>query len=84
MQVEWMDGFNKLKETKNMMISADIVLACADSASHDIINHVSDQGNDPKYQVLFNPNEDIIISRTIYAKHQLGLDKVGGNSDEEV
>ncbi|MCY7679817.1 hypothetical protein MH122_13515 [Bacillus pumilus] len=73
LQVEWMDGFNKLKETKNMMISADVVLACADSASHDIINHVSDQGNDPKYQVLFNPNEDAIIARTIYAKHQLKL-----------
>ncbi|WP_144626489.1 hypothetical protein [Bacillus altitudinis] len=73
LQVEWMDGFNKLKETKNMMISADIVLACADSASHDIINHVTNQGNDPKYQVLFNPNEDTIVSRTIYAKHQLKL-----------
>ncbi|WP_339239886.1 hypothetical protein NST06_11005 [Bacillus sp. FSL P4-0322] len=73
LQVEWMDGFNKLKETRNMMISADIVLACADSASHDIINHVSNQGNDPKYQVLFNPNEDAIVARTIYAKHQLKL-----------
>lgn len=73
LQVEWMDGFNKLKETKNMMISADIVLACADSASHDIIYHISDQGNDPKYQVLFNPNEDAIVARTIFAKHQLKL-----------
>ncbi|WP_366560124.1 hypothetical protein AB0R69_15605 [Bacillus pumilus] len=73
LQVEWMDGFNKLKETKNMIISADIVLACADSASHDIINHVSNQGNNPKYQVLFNPNEEAIVARTIYAKHQLKL-----------
>ncbi|KRT87145.1 MULTISPECIES: DUF2325 domain-containing protein [Bacillus] len=72
LKADCVEGFEKEKRTKELMEKADVVILCIDSLSHAFSNFAKEQ-NDPKYQYIYNHNEDKIVSRVIYVKHELGL-----------
>ncbi|GIN66371.1 hypothetical protein J41TS2_17920 [Bacillus sonorensis] len=72
LKANWIEGFEKEKRAKELMEKADVVILCIDSVSHAFSDFAKDQ-NDPKYQLIYNHNEDKVVSRVIYAKHELGL-----------
>ncbi|QRV11498.1 hypothetical protein JR311_20050 (plasmid) [Bacillus velezensis] len=66
------DGFEIKSRTLDLMKKADIVIICVGSVTH-VYSDYAKQQDDPKYQIIFNANEEKIVSRVIYAKHILGL-----------
>ncbi|MFF2531225.1 hypothetical protein ACFVS2_20195 [Brevibacillus sp. NPDC058079] len=69
----WIDPFEKHpKHIKDMMKGYDIVIACRDSIPHMVLNIIDDQ-NDPKYQLMNNHNEELVVDRVRFAAVQLGV-----------
>ncbi len=66
------DGFEVKSRTLDLMEKADIVIICVGSVAHAFSDYAKQQ-DDPKYQIVFNANEEKIVSRVIYAKNILGL-----------
>ncbi|ODV47917.1 hypothetical protein [Bacillus subtilis] len=72
LEADAVDGFEVKSRTLDLMDKADVVILCVDSMAH-AFNDYAKQQNDPKYQYIYNANEEKVISRVIYAKHILGL-----------
>ncbi|XOT29690.1 hypothetical protein ACLQ7P_22945 (plasmid) [Bacillus subtilis subsp. subtilis] len=72
LEADAVDGFEVKSRTLDLMDKADVVILCVDSMAH-AFNDYAKQQNDPKYQYIYNANEEKVISRVIFAKHILGL-----------